>query len=113
MFGLLGPNGAGKSTAINCISGLLAPTAGHITVSGHDVIKDGKAARRSLGVTDCPPTIRSCSNSTPRRSMPAVGNNQIAQPLFEISQVFRQTEDSHHFGSNSTPPSPKEVLASE
>jgi ABC-2 type transport system ATP-binding protein len=50
VFGLLGPNGAGKSTAINCISGLLAPTAGRITVSGHDVIKDGKAARRSLGV---------------------------------------------------------------
>ena len=50
VFGLLGPNGAGKSTAINCISGLLAPTAGRISVSGHDVIKDGKAARRSLGV---------------------------------------------------------------
>ncbi|MDJ0939008.1 MAG: ATP-binding cassette domain-containing protein [Woeseiaceae bacterium] len=50
IFGLLGPNGAGKSTAINCISGLLAPTAGRITVSGHDVIKEGKAARRSLGI---------------------------------------------------------------
>ena len=50
VFGLLGPNGAGKSTAINCISGLLTPTAGHISVSGHDVIKDGKAARQSLGV---------------------------------------------------------------
>lgn len=50
VFGLLGPNGAGKSTAINCISGLLTPTAGHIAVSGHDVVKDGKAARQSLGV---------------------------------------------------------------
>ena len=50
VFGLLGPNGAGKSTAINCISGLLTPTAGRIAVSGHDVVKDGKAARRSLGV---------------------------------------------------------------
>jgi len=50
VFGLLGPNGAGKSTAINCISGLLTPTAGHIAVSGHNVVKDGKAARRSLGV---------------------------------------------------------------
>ena len=50
VFGLLGPNGAGKSTAINCISGLLTPTAGHIAVSGHDIVKDGKAARRSLGV---------------------------------------------------------------
>lgn len=50
VFGLLGPNGAGKSTAINCISGLLAPTSGHISVSGHDIVKDGKAARQTLGI---------------------------------------------------------------
>ena len=50
VFGLLGPNGAGKSTAINCISGLMAPTSGRITVSGHDIVKDGKAARQSLGI---------------------------------------------------------------
>lgn len=50
VFGLLGPNGAGKSTTINCISGLLVPTAGRVAVSGHDIVKDGKAARRSLGI---------------------------------------------------------------
>ena len=50
VFGLLGPNGAGKSTTINCISGLLTPTAGRIAVNGHDVVKDGKAARRALGI---------------------------------------------------------------
>lgn len=50
VFGLLGPNGAGKSTTINCISGLLSPTSGHITVDGHDIAREGKAARRSLGV---------------------------------------------------------------
>ena len=50
IFGLLGPNGAGKSTTINCISGLLTPTAGNIAVSGHDVVRDGRAARQSLGV---------------------------------------------------------------
>jgi ABC-2 type transport system ATP-binding protein len=50
VFGLLGPNGAGKSTCINCISGLLAPTSGRIAVSGHDIVKDGIAARQSLGV---------------------------------------------------------------
>lgn len=50
VFGLLGPNGAGKSTIINCICGLLEPTSGHVAVAGHDVQKDGKAARRSLGV---------------------------------------------------------------
>ena len=50
VFGLLGPNGAGKSTAINCISGLLTPTAGRVAVDGHDVVKDGRAARAALGV---------------------------------------------------------------
>jgi ABC-2 type transport system ATP-binding protein len=50
VFGLLGPNGAGKTTTIGCISGLLTPTAGQVRVMGHDVISDGTAARRVLGV---------------------------------------------------------------
>ena len=50
IFGLLGPNGAGKSTTINCISGLLDPTSGHVTVAGFDIVKDGKRAKASLGV---------------------------------------------------------------
>jgi linearmycin/streptolysin S transport system ATP-binding protein len=50
VFGLLGPNGAGKSTAINCISGLLRPTSGHVSVAGHDVVRDSREARQVLGV---------------------------------------------------------------
>lgn len=50
IFGLLGPNGAGKTTTIGCICGLLIPTAGMILVDGHDVVRGGKAARRSLGI---------------------------------------------------------------
>ncbi|MGB5621712.1 MAG: ATP-binding cassette domain-containing protein [Gammaproteobacteria bacterium] len=50
VFGLLGPNGAGKSTTINCISGLLSPTSGRVVVAGADIVKNGKEAKRSLGI---------------------------------------------------------------
>ena len=50
IFGLLGPNGAGKSTTIGCISGLLKPSAGRITVLTHDVVTDSIEARRELGI---------------------------------------------------------------
>jgi len=50
VFGLLGPNGAGKSTAINCIAGLLKPTAGIIEVGGFNVVTHGVKAKGSLGI---------------------------------------------------------------
>ncbi len=50
IFGLLGPNGAGKSTTIACVCGLERPSAGAIRVLGHDVVKDGRAARERLGI---------------------------------------------------------------
>jgi ABC-2 type transport system ATP-binding protein len=49
-FALLGPNGAGKSTLINCLAGLVRPTAGALRVLGHDVVSDYRQSRRALGV---------------------------------------------------------------
>jgi ABC-2 type transport system ATP-binding protein len=49
--GLLGPNGAGKSTTIHCITGVSDPTSGTITVLGHDVVSDYRAARTKIGLS--------------------------------------------------------------
>jgi ABC-2 type transport system ATP-binding protein len=50
IFALLGPNGAGKTTLIGIICGILVPTQGKVTVDGHDIIKDYRAARSLIGL---------------------------------------------------------------
>jgi len=49
-FALLGPNGAGKTTLISILAGLVRPTFGQARVMGVDVVREGPAARRQLGV---------------------------------------------------------------
>lgn len=47
IFGLLGPNGAGKTTTLRCISTLIKPDSGNITVNGYD-ISDEINVKRNL-----------------------------------------------------------------
>jgi ABC-2 type transport system ATP-binding protein len=49
IHGFLGPNGAGKTTTIRVIAGLLRPTAGRVTIAGHDLEKEPEAAKGALG----------------------------------------------------------------
>jgi len=49
-FGLLGPNGAGKTTTISAIVGLARITSGAIRLFGHDVERDWRAARATVGL---------------------------------------------------------------
>ncbi len=50
IFALLGPNGAGKTTLIGVICGLVRPTSGTVTVDGHDILRDYRAARSRIGL---------------------------------------------------------------
>ena len=48
---LLGPNGAGKTTIVRMLATLLRPDAGWARVAGHDVVAQGRAVRRRIGLT--------------------------------------------------------------
>jgi ABC-2 type transport system ATP-binding protein len=50
ILALLGPNGAGKTTLISTICGITTPTSGNVSVGGHDIIKDYRAARQLIGL---------------------------------------------------------------
>ncbi len=50
IFALLGPNGAGKTTLISIVCGLVTPSTGRVTVDGHDIIDDYRAARAMIGL---------------------------------------------------------------
>ncbi len=50
IFALLGPNGAGKTTLIGIVCGILKASQGTVTVDGHDIIDDYRAARSLIGL---------------------------------------------------------------
>jgi len=49
IFGLLGLNGAGKTTTLRMLSTVLTPTAGTATLDGHDILREPRAVRASIG----------------------------------------------------------------
>src|SRR5436190_16170701 len=49
VLGFLGPNGAGKSTSMRMITGFIPPSAGRITVGGHDMVENPIPAKRLIG----------------------------------------------------------------
>jgi ABC-2 type transport system ATP-binding protein len=49
IFGFIGPNGAGKTTTIKMMGGVLAPTAGSVTIAGVDMSRAPEEAKRRIG----------------------------------------------------------------
>jgi ABC-2 type transport system ATP-binding protein len=77
--GLLGGNGAGKTTTIAMLLGLLVPTAGRITVLGHDMASDRFAALARMNF------------SSPYISLPArltvAENLRVYGHLYDVKRV--------------------------
>lgn len=49
VVGFLGPNGAGKTTTMQMLTGVLAASAGQISIAGHDIIEAARRARAHIG----------------------------------------------------------------
>ena len=49
LYALLGHNGAGKTTAIKMLVGLIRPDRGSVSVCGHDVVTETRAAAALIG----------------------------------------------------------------
>jgi ABC-2 type transport system ATP-binding protein len=50
IFALLGPNGAGKTTLISIVCGIVNPSTGQVLADGHDIVRDYRAARATIGL---------------------------------------------------------------
>ncbi|MGE2714092.1 dipeptide ABC transporter ATP-binding protein [Mycolicibacterium litorale] len=93
LLGLVGESGSGKSTIAQCLTGLLTPTSGRITLLGQDLATVKGRARReltgSLGVVFQDPR----ASIYPRRT---------------VAEAIREPLDIHHVG---TPKSRAERVA--
>ena len=71
-FGLIGPNGSGKTTLVNCISGVLRPSRGSVSLGDEDVtpLPPNQRARRGIA--------RSFQIPRPFRSMTVLENLMVA-----------------------------------
>ncbi len=49
LTGLVGPDGAGKTTLLRMLAALMAPTSGHITVAGADVVEEAALVHERSG----------------------------------------------------------------
>jgi ABC-2 type transport system ATP-binding protein len=72
-YGFLGPNGAGKSTTIKMLTGLLAPSAGHMRILGEEVGDPAHAreVKRRVGVV--PENLSLFENLTGREYLTFIG----------------------------------------
>jgi branched-chain amino acid transport system permease protein len=83
ILALIGPNGAGKTTAFNIITGVLAPTAGTVTLRGTEVQGKRPHVVAELGAT------RTFQNLQVFGSTTVLGNVKVARHLRSRSGVLR------------------------
>jgi ABC-2 type transport system ATP-binding protein len=82
IFAFLGPNGAGKSTTIKMLTTMLRPTAGKLTLAGHDVTKERDSARKAFGIVFQDPSLD--------EELSAYENMDLHGALYSVPKAHRR-----------------------
>lgn len=90
---VLGANGAGKSSLASAIGGLIRPSSGTITFSGHDISVLPAFARNRAGIALCPEGRRVFAELTVRDNLLLPGGlhipkRELAQRLDAVHEIF-------------------------
>jgi ABC-2 type transport system ATP-binding protein len=91
LFALLGPNGAGKTTTIKMMVGLLHPSAGHVRICGHDVVRETRQANRLLGYVPDEPYLY--DKLSGREFLAFVGDMHGLERKDAAARIDREVQD--------------------
>ena len=85
-FTLFGPNGAGKTTFIKLLSTLTRPTAGTLTIAGHDSKKEADEIRSITGVISHDPYLY--------ENLSALENIKFFGALYGVADLDTRAKDA-------------------
>ena len=85
--GLIGPNGAGKTTAFNIVAGLLAPTAGRVTLDNTDITRLPPFKRQALGLSRTFQLAHEFSRMSVLENLMVAARNPVGENI--LNAIFR------------------------
>ncbi len=89
--GIIGPSGSGKSTAIDLVLGLLTPSAGTITVDGHDIQQQLRSWQNQMGYV--PQSIYLTDDTLRRNIAFGIPESQIDDKAIQNALAAAQLAD--------------------
>ena len=93
VFGFLGPNGSGKTTTIRCLLGLVAPSAGQLTVLGRPSPQGLRDSMPSIGaIVETPalfPTMSGRENLELLGAIDRIGPRRVEEVLATVGLADR------------------------
>jgi len=108
---IIGPNGAGKSTLINLLTGVLAPSEGHVRFKGRDIGGIGPVALARLGMARSFQLVQIFPDLTVLETLQAAvvsrlgrggrlfaslrGDRQVQGEALEVADLFGLADRAH------------------